>query len=462
MKKLLIIPTLAYIFLLAPSCNKKLEVLPQNNATPDQIKTSADVQALLFGAYEQLQSYSAFGEQFMLIPDLLASKDQVDWVGTYARYKQVKTKKIVASNSIASSMWGNGYKIIGICNTVLDKLSIVDSANRATVEGEALFLRGTIYFELVGLYAKPYSDGNAATNWGLPIVLLPTYKYDSLKNKPSRATVAATYTQIISDLQAAISKLPSSNSSYRADKYSAKAILSRVYLNMLDYPNAAAQADDVIASGNFKLADSYDKAFNNSVNSTEDIFAIQQTSQSNVGTSNQGLTTFYAPNQGLPPGQTVGRGDAQVDSGYFAYFGAGDFRATYMTNGLSIAGEPGTYPNKWQQFYKAIPVVRLAEMYLTRGEANFLSGGSVGGANPVDDINVVRARSGANSLSSVTAQDFVDERFRELGFEGDRYWTLKRFKMDIDGLGYDDNKMIMPLPQSEIDVNTNLKQNAGY
>jgi len=129
MKKLLIIPTLAYIFLLAPSCNKKLEVLPQNNATPDQIKTSADVQALLFGAYEQLQSYSAFSEQFMLIPDLLASKDQVDWVGTYARYKQVKTKKIVASNSIASSMWGNGYKIIGICNTVLDKLSIVDSAN---------------------------------------------------------------------------------------------------------------------------------------------------------------------------------------------------------------------------------------------------------------------------------------------------------------------------------------------
>ena len=101
-------------------------------------------------------------------------------------------------------------------------------------------------------------------------------------------------------------------------------------------------------------------------------------------------------------------------------------------------------------------------MYLTRGEANLLSGGSVGGADPVDDINVVRARSGATPLSSVTAQDFVDERFRELGFEGDRYWTLKRFRMDIDGLGYDDNKMILPLPQSEIDVNANLKQNVGY
>jgi len=459
MKKVLFIPTIAFIFLLVTSCNKKLEVLPQNNATPDQIKTSADVQALLFGAYEQLQSYSAFGEQFMLIPDLLASQDQVDWVGTYANYKQVKNKKIVASNSIASSMWGNGYKAIGICNTVLDKLSVVDSADKATVEGEALFIRGTIYFELVGIYARPYSDGNAATNPGLPIVLVPTYKYDSVTGKPARATVAATYAQVISDLLGAIAKLPTSNGSYRADVYSARAILSRVYLNMLDYANAAAQADDVIASNNFTLADSYDKAFNNSVSSQEDIFAIQQTSQSNVGTSNQGLSTFYAPTIGLPAGQTTGRGDAQINAGYFDYFGAGDRRASYVTDGTSIAGEDGTYPNKWQQFYKAIPVVRLAEMYLTRGEANLLSGGSVGGADPLDDINTVRARSGASLLAVVTGQDFVDERFRELGFEGDRFWTLKRLKMDVDGVGYDDNKVIMPLPQSELDVNANLKQN---
>ncbi|MES1249408.1 MAG: RagB/SusD family nutrient uptake outer membrane protein, partial [Chitinophaga rupis] len=159
MKKLLYITSIASLFFLAPACNKKLDVQPQNSATPDQIKTSSDVQALLAGAYNQLQSYSAFGEQFMLIPDLLASQDQVDWVGTYANYKQVKTKKIVATNSIASSIWGNSYKLIGICNTVLDKLSIVDTADQATVEGEALFIRGTIYFELVGLFGKPYSDG---------------------------------------------------------------------------------------------------------------------------------------------------------------------------------------------------------------------------------------------------------------------------------------------------------------
>src|SRR5258708_3296936 len=458
MKQALYISTIAAFFLIAPSCNKKLEVLPQNSATPDQIKTSADVEALLCGGYNQLQSYGAFGEQFMLIPDLLASQDQVDWVGTYKDYKQVKAKNIVATNSIASSLWGNGSKVIGICNTVLNKLSIVDSSDRKTIEGESLFIRGTVYFELVGLFAKPYSDGQAATNPGLPLVLDPVYIYDSAKNKPSRATVAAVYAQIIKDLQAAIARLPSSNANYRADLNSAKAILSRVYLNMQDYANAASQANDVIASGNYVLTATYDKEFNNNVNSSEDIFAIQQNSQSNVGTSNQGLVTFYAPNTIQP----AGRGDAQINSAYVTYFEASDFRGTFVTHGISIAGFNGTYPNKWQQFYKSIPVVRLPEMYLTRGEANLLSNGSVGGVNPLGDINTVRARAGASMLTTVAGSDFVNERFRELGFEGDRFWTLKRLKLNVDGLGYDDDKLILPVPQIEIYVNKNLKHNTGY
>ena len=456
MKKILYITSIASLFFIASACNKKLDVQPQNSATPDQIKTSSDVQALLAGAYNQLQSYSAFGEQFMLIPDLLASQNQVDWVGTYANYKQVKTKKMVATNSIASSIWGNSYKLIGICNTVLDKLSVVDTADQATVEGEALFIRGTIYFELVGLFGKPYSDGAAATNLGVPIVLDPVYFYDSTKNKPARATVAAVYAQVIKDLQAAITKLPASNG-VKANKYSAAAILSRVYLNMGDYPNAVTQADDVIQNGGYSLNATYDKEFNNTGNTSEDIFAIQQTSQSNVGTSNQGLTTFYAPNDILPSG----RGDAQINTGYFGFFEPQDFRGTFTTDGVSIAGANGTYPNKWQQFYKVIPVVRLAEMYLTRGEAN-LAAGTTTGANPLDDINTVRERAGASDLTTVSGSDFVDERFREMGFEGDRFWTLKRLKMTVDGLSYDDNKIVLPIPQSEVDVNKAIVQNGGY
>ena len=102
-------------------------------------------------------------------------------------------------------------------------------------------------------------------------------------------------------------------------------------------------------------------------------------------------------------------------------------------------------------------------MYLTRGEANLRKGGApIGNATPLEDINTVRERANAEDLPIVTGDDFVKERFRELGFEGDRLWTLKRLQMDVDGLPYNDPKLVLPIPQREIDVNSNLTQNEGY
>ena len=459
MKKLLYISAFAFLIFVIPSCNKKLDVKPQNNATPDQIKTSDDVTALLFGAYAQLQNYGGFGEQYILVSDLIASAEQVKWVGSYVQYRDIQNKRMTATNYIMASLWGNSYKTLNIVNTVLDKINLVDSSIRPTVQAEAKFIRATVYYEMLGVFAKPYSDGKAATNPGVPLVLAPIYTYDPATNNPSRATVQQVYTQIIADLVAAIVDLPETNDDFRADRYSAKAFLSRAYLNTQDYTNAAIQANDVIESGNFRLTNTYAQAFNNTTNSSEDIFAIQQTAQSNPGTSNDGLITFYAPYGG----KQKGRGDAQIDPDYFNYFETTDDRGNFVTQSFSIGSTPGYYPNKWSTFYKALSVVRLSEMYLTRGEANLFNNTHLG-AEPADDINIIRGRSNASPLAagSLTAQDFVDERFRELGFEGDRMWTLKRLKMDVDGFGYDDDALILPLPQSEIDVNHNLKQNTGY
>lgn len=456
MKQLIYISTITALFLIT-SCSKRLDVLPQNNATPDQIKTSNDVTALLFGAYAQLQNYGGFGEQYLLVPDLIASAEQVKWVGTYPEYKEIQNKSIQTTNYVAGTLWGNSYKTINIVNTVLDKINLVDADIRPTIQAEAKFIRGVVYFELLGVFSKPYSDGLAATDLGVPLILTPVYTYDSTKNTPARATVQQVYTQILADLNAAAAGLPAVNDDFRADRYSAKAFLSRVYLNTQDYTNAAIQANDVIQSGNFKLTNTYDLAFNNVTHSSEDLFTIQQTAQSNAGTSNQGLITFYAPYSG----KQKGRGDAQIDVDYFNYFETDDFRGNFVTRSASLGGTKGYYPNKWNTFYKAIPIARLAEMYLTRGEANLQTGGSLG-ATPLADINIVRVRSNATPLTGVTQSDFVDERFRELGFEGDRMWTLKRLKMDVDGLAYNDDALLLPLPQSEIDVNKNLKQNNGY
>jgi starch-binding outer membrane protein, SusD/RagB family len=441
--------------LLIVSCDKKLDVPAQNSITPDQITTAADVRATLFGSYALLQSPNAFGERYLFAADLIADNGQINFIGTFQDYRDLIAKTQVTTNAIATGMWANGYTNINVVNTVLDKLDLItDADEKAVIEGEAKFIRGVVYYYLVNFYAQPYSAGNTTSNLGVPLMLEPVYSYDSTIHKVSRSTVEQTYQQIVSDLSEAASLLPDQNDEGRANRFAAEAFLARVYMAQGKYAEAATAASEVIASPLYGLG-SFDAAFNNN-GSEEYVFAVRQNNQSNAGTTNNGLPTFLA-------GQPVGRGDAQIPLSYFTTnFEATDIRGDYGYNGVSIAGQAGIYTAKWMEIYRDIPVVRLAEMYLTRGEANLRDPGADIGADPLDDINTVRERSGASTLVAVTADNFIAERFRELAFEGDRVWTLKRAMMNIDGRPYNDPKLVLPIPQREIDVNKNLVQNPTY
>ncbi|RZK47408.1 MAG: RagB/SusD family nutrient uptake outer membrane protein [Pedobacter sp.] len=443
-------------------CNKKLDITPAQNITPEQIQNGDDVKAVLFGAYSLLQSPNGFGEQYFLTSDLLANTQQVSFVGTFAPYRDLVAKRQIPTNTIASGMWANSYNIINTLNTVLNKIDLVDADEREAVEGEAKLLRGIVYFELVNYFGLPYSAGATSTNLGVPLVLEPVYEYDESKHKPSRATVEQVYTQVLSDLNDAEEMLgPDKGANGRGDRFTALAFLSRVYMNMGNYSAAASAANEVIESGEFGLNNTYPGAFNNANNTAEDVFAIQQTSQSNAGTTNNGINTFYAAYT-LEPPLISGRGDVQASAAYYSRFEPGDSRGEFNYDGENIAGVAGIFTTKWQQFYKAIPVVRLAEMYLTRGEANFRGGTQIGPNTPLEDVNEVRERAGASLLPALTSEAIVEERFLELGFEGDRLWTLKRLKLNAGGKAYNDGLLVLPIPQRETDVNSNLVQNEPY
>ena len=465
MKKIITpIIILTVIVLFFTECNKRLDVLPQNNITPAQITTSEDVKAVLFGAYSLLQNSGAFGESYIFAADLLASDGQLDFVGTFPPYRDLAGRNQIADNAVALNMWTNSYTTINTVNTVLDKISLVDDNEKSAIEAEAKFIRGVVYFELVNFFAQPYSAGNTSSNPGVPVSLKPFVLYDPATDNLSRESVESVYMQVLDDLGNAVANLPEQSANFRATKYSALAFRSRVYMAQGNYTQAASDADNVISSGLFSLATTYPQAFNNTTGSTEDVFNIQQTSQSNAGTTNNGLATFYLANQDDNGNLLGGRGDAQVTANFSDLFTGPDDRKDFIYPGNGIGGGTGNFTGKYNAFYKAIPVVRLAEMYLTRGEANYRKGGApTGGVNPLEDLNIVRRRANANELPAITSgMDFVDERFRELAFEGDRLWTLKRLQLDVGGLPYNDPLLVLPIPQREIDVNKNLTQNPGY
>ncbi|MEP7145263.1 MAG: RagB/SusD family nutrient uptake outer membrane protein [Ferruginibacter sp.] len=455
--KFKIIASLLITILFLPACNKKLDVPPQNTLTPSQIVSADDVKAVLFGGYSTFQNANAFGEKYNTFTELLINDNDILWEGTFSEYDDINQKTQTRESPVIYQVWANSYHTINVANIVLSKLDVITGNEKTEVEGEAKFLRGLTYFTLVNLYAKPYSAGNVAANPGVPLVLQPVSGYDPARDKLPRASVEAVYTQILADLTDAVSKLPETADNFRANKYSAEAVISRVYLAQANYAAAATAASAVIESGNYSLTSSIDKAFNNSASSTEDIFAIQQTSQSNSGTTDFGITAFYS-------GDPVGRGEIQITPLHLTKYEAGDGRKGLFYDGSSISGSPGTLTGKWKDLYKAIPVIRLAEMYLTRAEANYRKGGAPTGPNaPLGDVNIIRERAGLPELGAIaSANVIVKERYLELAFEGERFFTVKRLKLTVDGHPYDDPKLIFPIPQREIDLGNALPQNEGY
>lgn len=439
------------------ACNKKLDVPPQNTVPPELLTTPGDVLGVLQGGYSTLQNANAMGEKYNTVGELLVNSGDINWEGTFETYGDLVRNTQVTTAPEIYQVWANSYQTINIANIVLSKLDVFSGSQKTEVEGEAKFMRGVVYYYLINFYAAPYSAGNTSTAPGVPLILQPVTGYDPARDKLPRATVEAVYNQVIDDLTDAAAMLPSSSENFRANSYAALAFLSRVYLLQARYAEAAAAANEVIESGNYALTNNFANAFNNIVSSSEDVFAIQQTSQSNVGTSNFGMSTFYSS-------YPVGRGEIQISSSHIAKYAANDARGAFFYDGSSISGTDGKLTGKWRDLYKAIPVIRLAELYLTRAEANFRKGGAPIGPNtPLQDVNIIRNRSGLSSLGSIAnASVIVNERYLELAFEGDRFFTVKRLKLDANGHPYDYPRLVLPIPQREIDLGNSAPQNTGY
>ena len=120
-----------------------------------------------------------------------------------------------------------------------------------------------------------------------------------------------------------------------------------------------------------------------------------------------------------------------------------------------------TYTQKFLDTFGNIIVFRLAEMYLTRAEANFRLGTAIG-ATPLADINAIRTRANLKPATTVTLASILKERHLELAFEGHTLYDIKRNKGNVGTLPYNSPKLILPIPQREVDVNPKLVQNEGY
>ncbi|WP_439555368.1 RagB/SusD family nutrient uptake outer membrane protein [Dyadobacter sp.] len=439
---------------LLTACDNKLDVAPTQSIDEEAaLSTSRDVEVTLIGAYDALQDPDVYGGAFQYSSELLGNSDELGFGGTFQNLLEMYNKQITTQNVTSLATWRDSYIAINRCNNVLSALEIVDEDKRARIEGEARFIRGSVYFDLVRLFARAWGDGDATQNPGVPIVLKPT-RVVTEADQVARNSVAEVYQQVLEDLNAAKSLLPEGNTIY-ANKYAASAQLSRVYLMQSEFAKARDEANEVIESGEYPLATDFTTLFytflrNGGANPREYIFSMIVTQQDGVND----LNTYFGATIDDITGSS-GRGDIRILPRHRNLYEAGDVRGQFFVSSIN------TYTQKHIDQFGNVLQFRSAEMYLTRAEANFRLGTAVG-ATPLADINRIRKRAGIKDLTALTLPAILKERHLELAFEGHMLHDIKRTKGNVGTLPYNSPRLILPLPQREIDVNKKLVQNEGY
>jgi tetratricopeptide (TPR) repeat protein len=445
--------------MIAIGCEKKLDVQPYQSLSEDKaLLTESDVSGTLVGAYDAVSSAAAYGGDMMILNDLIGNKTNISFRGTFQGLNEAYNTQMIATNSFAAGTWSAAYSTINVTNNVLENVSKVTSSvdRKNSIEGQALFLRASMYFELLKLYAKPFGDGDYATNLGVPLVLTATRAPITDADYKPRATVKAVYDQVIEDLIKAESLMPSANTKF-ATKWAAAAQLSRVYLMLGNYTEAAAAANRVIAGSGKTITPEFRNNWFTYINfggvtPNEYIFYIKVTNQDGANSFN----TYYGAPLGAFPG-SAGRRDMRIQNTHLNIYETGDIRRAFFT-GTSSASR---YTLKHLDRFGDVPVIRLAEMYLTRAEANFRQGTTVG-ATPLADVNLIRRRAGLPDLTTVDLAAILKERASELAFEGNNLFESQRLKKSIATTAWNSPTLIMPIPQREMDVNKKLVQNSGY
>jgi len=381
-----------------------------------------------------------------------------------------------------------------------------DATDVTRFRAEARFLRAYQYWVLLDAFGNP------------PFVT----ENDAIgKVAPKQIQRAALFSYIESELKAIEPDLANAHTiEYgRADKGAEWALLARLYLNAqvytgtAKYTEAITYSSKVIAS-NYKLNPSYANLFlaDNNINNTENILTINY---DGVNGTNYGGTTFLinagvyasadaagmlAAAYGVPNGGWAGNRTRQNLPALFPNTtGTIDKRGVFVGTKASIdaISDPndglkvtkfknvtsgGVTPPSLNGTFSSLDfaLFRLAEQYLIYGEAVARGGAGGSAAQALEYVNLLRQRAYGNAsgnvvLAALTPDFYLDERGRELYWEGHRRTDLVRFgkftganylwpfKGGVKaGANVPAYRNLYPIPTADLIANPNLVQNPGY
>jgi hypothetical protein len=368
---------------------------------------------------------------------------------------------------------------------------------------EARFLRAFQYWVLMDLFGNPpFVDENSPIGKYTPPQIQRKDLFDYIESE-------------LLDLENLL-KDPRTNEYGRADKAACRALLARMYLNAQVYTGTARYSDAItyaskVIGAGYTLKDDYAGLFlaDNNKNNPEVILSINYdglTNQSYGGMCYIMNASFIVTRDDVPGvnfREYYGMGG---NGGWFGNrtrkelperFNANDKRRLFVgtktsvddvgnfMDGLGVSKfrnvtSTGAYGSNYNEAFPDtdFPLFRLAEIYFIYAEAVLRGGTGGNSSDALTYMNKIRERAfgdTAHNFSSLTLNDILDERSRELYWEGFRRTDLIRYGLytssthlwqwkggEKDGVGVSSDLNLFPIPASDLMANPNLKQNNGY
>jgi starch-binding outer membrane protein, SusD/RagB family len=496
---------IGFVLLSLNSCQDFLEVEPKNFISSNNFfQTEADFTQAVNASYAPLRNVynSAYitGEM---------RSDNTHYIYNNSNRGNLVREEIAdfIDNPTAEPVlnkWSGNYRVISYANEVLSRLDAgpVGEELKKNLKGQVLFLRALAYFDLVQYFGD------------VPLVLRPTAgsadEVINVTSAMSRTPAAEVYAQIIKDAQEAAGLLPPKNQQEkgRATAGAAQTLLGNVYLVLKQWAQAETELRKVVTGGQYALLPDYAACFDPAnKNNAESVFEVQY-QQGNLGLQSSFAYVFLPNLTNLAPitgiafnNQSIGGWNIPSDNMLAAYEQGDKRKAASVAEGYTVNGnfvaQPyvkkylhlplptpnGSSPNAHENW----PVYRYAEVLLLLAEA-------LNEQNKTPEaltyLNLIRDRAFGAGVAPVTTtqQDQLrtliqQERRVELAFENKRWLDLVRTGKAIEVLNaygaalkasgkhpnlipqtynVTPDRLLFPIPFTEVQVNPNLKQNPGY
>ena len=429
----------------------------------DAITGEADLGAAANGMYQGMRSANLFLRGIPFMGDILADNVYLS-ASNSNRYVAQYNYSYILTNNDTGVIWQSAFAVILRANNIINA-PLPETAVTKQIKGEALVVRALLYWELAKWFGRPITIDPA----GLSVPLTLTFDPQA---KPARATTTQVYDQVIKDLNSAFDLMSVAKNSSFVNKYTAKALLSKVLLYKGDYAGAKTAALDVVTNGGYTLAAStaYNAYWGNAVpalTKVETIFEVSADAVNNAGFD--ALANMF--DQG-------GYGDGLCTKELYDLYATTDVRRALLVPGTR-AGESVFLVNKYQNLRNNSDkddgkVLRYSDVLLTLAEASYRTNDEVNALRYLNQVAIRRdpAFAGFTSTGAVLLEDIIRERRKELAFEGDRYPDLNRLGRAIArstqyptaarSIAIDNFRRIMPIPQFEMDANPSMVQNPQY